>query len=79
MNHLVYNFNTKISPELTQVGGKAKSLISLTKAGLPVPAGIELTVNFFTEWTQQIKSSSVWETLLINPNKNNCDAAKAMA
>jgi phosphoenolpyruvate synthase/pyruvate phosphate dikinase len=44
---MIYNFNTTEKPALNVVGGKAKSLIATTQAGLPVPGGLALTVAFF--------------------------------
>ena len=48
MTKKIYPFNTKENPLLTEVGGKALSLISTTKVGLPVPEGLALSVAFFT-------------------------------
>ena len=76
---MIYNFNTKLSPAITEVGGKAQSLISTTQAGLPVPGGLALTVAFFNEWTNEIKASDEWKILVNNPNKENCDVVKELA
>lgn len=75
----IYTFKTKESPLLTEVGGKAQSLISTTQAGLPVPDGLVLSVAFFEPWTEKIKASAQWESLLEDPVKVNCDAVKALA
>ena len=79
MTELIYSFNTKKSPLLTEVGGKAMSLISTTKAGMPVPGGLALTVAFFQPWTDSIKGTNQWKSLLQNPVRENCDAVKAIA
>ncbi len=42
-----YMFNDKKEAELIEVGGKAKSLMTLTKGGFNVPTGAVLTVEFF--------------------------------
>jgi rifampicin phosphotransferase len=79
MRKQIYSFNTKESPLLTEVGGKAQSLISTTQAGLPVPGGITLSVAFFAVWTDKIKTTAEWKSLLENPVKENCDAVKTLA
>ncbi len=38
----------------SQVGGKAYSLIRMTGAGFPVPAGMVLDVQFFDEWVEAL-------------------------
>jgi pyruvate,water dikinase len=76
---MIYNFSTTEKPALNVVGGKAKSLIATTQAGLPVPGGLALTVAFFQEWTDKIKAGEAWKTLVANPNKENCDTVKALA
>jgi phosphoenolpyruvate synthase/pyruvate phosphate dikinase len=54
---LVYPFGTDETPELAQIGGKAMSLISMTRQGLPVPTGFVLTVAFFEPWLEYIKQN----------------------
>ena len=76
---MIYNFTTTEKPALNVVGGKAKSLIATTQAGLPVPGGLALTVAFFQEWTDKIKAGEAWKTLVADPNKENCDTVKALA
>jgi len=78
---LVYSFTTDETPELTQVGGKAMSLIFMTQRGLPVPPGFVLTVAFFEPWLEHIKQTSEWTQVLNSPPetlKQNCDAVKAL-
>lgn len=79
MKNVIYNFTTNQNPALNEVGGKAKSLIATTQAGLPVPGGLALTVAFFQEWTDTIKAGNEWKTLLANPTKENCDTVKELA
>ncbi|MFK7780482.1 MAG: PEP/pyruvate-binding domain-containing protein, partial [Candidatus Gracilibacteria bacterium] len=79
MKKLIYTFDSEIIPELKEVGGKAKSLIQTTKAGLLVPGGLALSVAFFDEWTKKIKASKEWKVLLKNPTKENCDIIKHQA
>ena len=79
MKRQIYAFDTKENPSLDEVGGKALSLISTTKAGLPVPEGLALTVAFFQLWTDHIKAKDEWRALLENPGKENCDKVKSIA
>jgi pyruvate,water dikinase len=76
---LIYAFDTDVQPTLAEVGGKALSLIATTKAGLPVPDGLALSVAFFAPWTEQIKATPEWAALLADPTKGACDRVKALA
>ena len=42
---MIYQFNEKVVPELTQVGGKAKALMETQSAGFPVPEGVVLSAS----------------------------------
>lgn len=55
MKKLIYHFDTKDIVKLSEVGGKAKSLIETTRTGLNVPDGFVLTVEFFTSWVEDLK------------------------
>jgi len=79
MAEQIYSFATHETPLLKEVGGKAKSLISSMQSGLPVPEGLALTVAFFKPWTDEIKATTQWKTLLDNPVKQNCDSVKSLA
>lgn len=59
----IFQFNTTQSPTLEQVGGKALSLIEMTRAGMPVPSGFVLAVDFFTPWLDTLKRSPHWSDL----------------
>ncbi len=59
----IANFDSPISPPLAEVGGKALSLIEMTKAGLPVPTGCVLTVAFFEPWIKRLEKSGEWASL----------------
>lgn len=73
---MIYGFKTNNVPPLSKVGGKAKSLIETTKAGLNVPEGFVLSVDFFTIWIDEIKSNPLWKRFLETPSKEVCDALK---
>lgn len=75
----MYSFDTKESPALHQVGGKAMSLIQMTKIGLPVPPGIVCTVDFFNPWFDELRKTDDWQKLMnasSNDLKEICDSLK---
>jgi len=61
-----YPFSTQGSPELSEVGGKALSLIRMTQAGLPVPPGLGLMVEFFQLWPKRMWVTAKSTPLFIN-------------
>ncbi|MCK5848075.1 MAG: hypothetical protein KAH01_02610 [Caldisericia bacterium] len=75
----IYSFNTQQNPKLTEVGGKAKALIETKNAGFPVPEGLVLSVSFFNEWLDEIKTSNEWKAVLENTTKEACDLMKYKA
>ncbi len=76
---MIYHFTEKMTPGLSQVGGKAKALIETTQAGFPVPEGIALSVAFFQPWLDDVKSSDTFKAAIDEPTKENCDEVKALA
>lgn len=76
---MIFNFNVKEVPSISQVGGKAKALIETTIAGFPVPEGFVLSVDYFKPWIETITESENWKKFQETPNKNNCDALKMLA
>lgn len=74
MQKLIYGFSTSDSPQLSEVGGKGKALIEMTKAGFPVPDGIVLSVDFFAPWVSDVKKTTEWSALLTEVTKEKCDA-----
>ena len=60
----ILSFTHDQIPDINIVGGKALSLIQLTKLNINVPPFIILTTNFFKEWMDLIKSSSIWTKLV---------------
>lgn len=75
----IYNFNSKVIPALSEVGGKGKALIEMTKAGYPVPKGFILTVEFFRPWIERIKETEEWNCLISQITKEKCDTLKALS
>jgi phosphoenolpyruvate synthase/pyruvate phosphate dikinase len=57
-------FDSPESPRLDQVGSKALSLITMTRAGMPVPPGFVLTVDFFAPWMAALQTTPEWNALL---------------
>ena len=79
MHELIYSFGQPtdaVLPELSEVGGKALSLIRSSEVGLPVPPGIALGVSFFSDWIAEIKSTPEWSDVLSEPTLEGCDALK---
>jgi len=60
-NKKIYTLNSKILPEISEVGGKGYSLIKLSSLNLTVPNGIVLAVEFFHDWIDKIKSSNIYK------------------
>jgi pyruvate,water dikinase len=75
---MIYGFKVDKLPEISQVGGKGKALIEMTKAGFPVPEGIVLSVDYFNDWMIKIKELKEWSNLLRSITKENCDALKSI-
>jgi rifampicin phosphotransferase len=59
----IYLFSSTEVPTLEQAGGKALALVQMTGAGMPVPPGFVLTVEFFQPWTDALAQSPVWADL----------------
>ena len=76
----VFPFSTVSATTPDQVGGKASSLIDVTRAGFNVPPGVVLSVNFFSSWLEEVESSEVWSAFLSSPEeelRQYCDVVKA--
>ena len=75
-NKKIYTLNSKILPEISEVGGKGYSLIKLSSLNLTVPNGIVLAVEFFHDWINKIKSSNIYnefyELLQKDINSKEC-------
>jgi len=65
--------NSKTLSDIAQVGGKGYSLIKLSSLDLNVPNGIVLTVNFFSEWINRIKATTLYQQFLELLKKENSD------
>ncbi len=61
---LIVPFPGAAQASLSEVGGKAASLIRLSEAGFPVPSGVVLTSSFFAPWFDEVKASPTWAKLI---------------
>lgn len=60
-------FKGSAQPDLLKVGGKAASLISLSRALFPVPDGAVLTTDFFAPFFAAVKTTALWAKLVASP------------
>ena len=74
----IFPFDSKQLPTLEQAGGKALALVQMTHAGMPVPPGFVLTVEFFKPWLDTLKRSPYWITLGIASTNELGQTAKAI-
>lgn len=54
---LPFKTTTMAQPKIDQVGGKALSLIEMTRQNMPVPPGFVLTVKFFEPWLTTLQAT----------------------
>ena len=71
-------FTTNPLPSLDPAGGKALSLMQMTRSGLPVPPGFVLTVGFFEPWLARLKQTPVWVMLNQSCNAEIGQAARTL-
>jgi phosphoenolpyruvate synthase/pyruvate phosphate dikinase len=74
----VFSFASKDLPGLEQAGGKALALHQMTGAGMPVPPGIVLTVEYFNRWLDFLKQSPEWNAMTGADAGGIRQAAKAL-
>lgn len=60
---MIIQFDSETQATLSDVGGKALSLIRMTRAGLPVPPGFVLPVAFFAPWIDTLKDRLEWDAV----------------
>ncbi len=81
MNQLTCSFATDEWPDLSEVGGKALSLIRMTQQGFPVPPGFVLSVSFFKPWLERICTTPEWAKVMSSSpaaRAQACHAVKAL-
>jgi phosphoenolpyruvate synthase/pyruvate phosphate dikinase len=74
----ILEFNTAELPGLDQVGGKALSLITMTREGMIVPPGLVLTVDFFQPWMLDLQATPEWGALQNSEGYGLSQATKAL-
>jgi phosphohistidine swiveling domain-containing protein len=74
----IYPFTSTQLPGMDQVGGKALALIRMTRAGMPVPPGFVLSVNFFEAWINSLQVTPEWQAVQNNDVGMLGHAAKAL-
>jgi pyruvate,water dikinase len=63
-------------------GGKGAALVRMAAAGLPVPAGVVLPVDFFAPWVAAVQASAAWDALVAGGPEHweeRCPAVEALA
>jgi pyruvate,water dikinase len=73
-----FEFTSNVIPQLDQAGGKALSLIQMTRAGMPVPPGFVLCVEFFEPWIADLQTSATWHPMLHGGVDELSQATKAI-
>ena len=74
----IVSFSSNTMPEMDHVGGKALALIQMAKAGMPVPPGFVLAVNFFTPWMDILQQAPEWVVMTNIEVGEIGEAAKAL-
>lgn len=64
LNEALHWFTSARTPDPAQVGGKASSLMEMTRAGLPVPPGFVLSTAFFQPWLEKLQASTEWSAFV---------------
>lgn len=65
MNNLIYHFTDKSRDvSYASVGGKGYSLMRMAQAGLSIPSGFVLAVDFFDSWIFKLKHTIEWRAFL---------------
>jgi pyruvate,water dikinase len=71
-------FDTAETPPLAEVGGKALSLVLMTRHGAPVPPGFVLTREFFRPWLEAVGQSAQWREVLAASRETLPDCIAAL-
>ncbi len=61
---MLMSITTDDEVSVSQVGGKAASLVRLHQAGFDVPDGFVLTTRFFADWIDTIEDSHQWSSAM---------------
>jgi len=74
----IFLFTSAELPSAQQAGSKALALIEMTKAGMPVPPGLVVTVQFFEPWMNTVLGSPEWTAMLTSGAGGFGQPAKAL-
>ena len=74
---LVWSFSDTPAPANAVVGGKGFSLVKMSQAGLAVPPGFVLSVDFFNPWISTLEQTTAWRDLARAQQAVDPDAALA--
>lgn len=74
----IFPFTSAELPSLEQVGGKALALMTMTQAGMPVPPGFVLTVEFFAPWLATLQTTPEWAAVQMATADELGPATKAL-
>ncbi len=74
---------TKVEdPSIAEIGGKAASLVGLSRAGFRVPDGAVLPVSWFSAWWAELEKTDAWSRFDATgeaPWTTHCEALKTAA
>lgn len=79
---LIYPLQSQTQASHAEVGGKGHSLLRMLDAGLAVPGGFVLSVEFFSPWLKQLQERAEWESFLqAQPSELQaaCDTLKTIS
>ena len=69
-------------PSIAELGGKAASLVRLSRAGFRVPEGAVLPVSWFAPWWAELEQTDAWSRFRAAseaPWTSHCEALKTAA
>lgn len=74
----IYQFSDDLNFGIEVVGGKGFSLVKMSQAGLPVPPGFILTINFFQPWVDAIAGTTEWKEFIAAGSEEREKYTKAL-
>jgi rifampicin phosphotransferase len=74
----IFSFTSTEFLKVDQAGGKGLALMQMTAAGMPVPPGFVLTVQFFEPWIDRLRTSPAWVEITNANNESIRQLAKKL-
>ena len=74
----IFSFTSTEFLKVDQAGGKGLALMQMTAAGMPVPSGFVLTVQFFEPWIDRLQTSPAWVEITKSKNESIRQLAKKL-